>query len=334
MMREPKNSDKEFNRPRRLVFAILIPVLLVAVIFSGSFAVTRAAESHLRPSLPVPTLGGTQFWRDVFLQDGWRIQRHVYTGHHRLLDPRDVRHAWGSLDEMESRFEAVKSELAIPARNHHLVVLVHGIAPSPTVFSRMKDRLKAEGFDVIAPRYPSTRNTIQSHASGLSRVLEQLDGTRSVSFVTHSMGGLVVRQLLASDAEWRQRLAIDNVIMIAPPNQGSAFANALRDFGLYQIAFGAAGQQLVPDQALSIPALDQPFAIIAGGRGDGNGFNPFLNGDDDGTVKVSETTLPGAYAHDLVDAMHSSITGHEETIRITLGYLQRHKTSQIPETQN
>ena len=44
----------------------------------------------------MPTLGGKVFWGDNFIYAGWRIQENVVTGHHRLLDPDDVRQAWGT----------------------------------------------------------------------------------------------------------------------------------------------------------------------------------------------------------------------------------------------
>ena len=50
------------------------------------------------PNLSTKTLGGTQFWSDVLVQRDWRIQRNAWTGHHRLLDGQNSRHAWGSFD--------------------------------------------------------------------------------------------------------------------------------------------------------------------------------------------------------------------------------------------
>ena len=44
-------------------------------------------EAKSKPNLPIRTLGGRQFWADVDWFAGWRIQEHVWTGHHRLLDP-------------------------------------------------------------------------------------------------------------------------------------------------------------------------------------------------------------------------------------------------------
>ena len=66
-----------------------------AALLAAAIAVTPAASVNL----VLPTLGGLQLWADVFVHAGWRIQRHVVTGHHRLLDGRDLRRAWGSYDD-------------------------------------------------------------------------------------------------------------------------------------------------------------------------------------------------------------------------------------------
>ena len=47
------------------------------------------------PNLQMPTLGGFTFWEDVAEIKGWRMQRNIFTGHWRLLDPRNIRCAWG-----------------------------------------------------------------------------------------------------------------------------------------------------------------------------------------------------------------------------------------------
>jgi hypothetical protein len=54
------------------------------------------------------TLGGRQFWGDVQFFRGWRIQRNIFTGHYRLLDEHDFRHAWGTLDECRAKLEQVR----------------------------------------------------------------------------------------------------------------------------------------------------------------------------------------------------------------------------------
>jgi hypothetical protein len=40
-------------------------------------------------------MGGTLFWKDVAEIKGWRMQKHIFTEHWRLLDPKNMRYAWG-----------------------------------------------------------------------------------------------------------------------------------------------------------------------------------------------------------------------------------------------
>ena len=56
------------------------------------------------PNLKVPTMGGLLFWKDKAEIQGWRLQRHILTGHWRLLDPDDVRCAWGTNAKMVDIF--------------------------------------------------------------------------------------------------------------------------------------------------------------------------------------------------------------------------------------
>ncbi|ANS76121.1 hypothetical protein AWM70_17295 [Paenibacillus yonginensis] len=56
----------------------------------------------LFPNIPTKTLGGNVFWETVLQRRGWKLQRNVFTEHFRILDPRQIRQAWG-YDEMEIR---------------------------------------------------------------------------------------------------------------------------------------------------------------------------------------------------------------------------------------
>lgn len=203
-----------------------------------------------------------------------------------------------------------------------LVLLVHGILRSTGTFTKLEEALIAQGFDAVAISYPSTRSTIEEHAEGLARLLDRQEGSETVSFVTHSMGGLVVRDLLAGEDAWKDRIKVHRIVLVAPPNQGSAIARLLEEVPAYRLVYGAAGQELTPEAAALIPGLEAPFAIIAGGRGDGRGFNPLLPGDDDGTVGLAETRLEGAADFLVVPEIHALISNHQDTIRATINFLK------------
>jgi len=57
------------------------------------------------PNVESPTMGGKVFWNTITSYEGWRLQKNKLTGHCRLLDPNDVRKAWGSLAAMSDAFE-------------------------------------------------------------------------------------------------------------------------------------------------------------------------------------------------------------------------------------
>ena len=136
------------------------------------------------------------------------------------------------------------------------------------------------------------------------------------------MGGIVVRHLLTRGGEWKRRIKVHRIVLIAPPNQGSAIARVLKDIPAYRLFYGEAGLQLTPEEVSRAPALEHSFAIIAGGKGDDGGFNPLLPGDDDGTVRLAETRLEGAKDFLVVPEIHALISHHEETIRATINFLK------------
>ena len=302
----------------------LLAASLVAAPLIGAPMVARA-QDEAPWNLPTPTMGGTQLWRDSHVFAGWRIQENVLTGYYRLLDPEDIRRAWGSYPQVKARLDALKKIENIHQPSKHLVLLVHGILRSTGTFSELEKALIDAGFDAVAISYPSTRSSIEEHAEGLARLLDRQEGTETVSFVTHSMGGLVVRHLLSRDEAWMRRIAVHRIVLIAPPNQGSAIARLFEDIPAYRLIYGEAGQQLTPAEASNIPAIEHPFAIVAGGIGDGEGFNPLLPGDDDGTVGVAETRLEGAMDFLLVPEIHAMISNHQDTIRATINFLKHGK---------
>jgi hypothetical protein len=52
------------------------------------------------PNTKFPTLGGHVFWTDLVCVNGWHLQRNNVFGNCRILDPDDIRKAWGGQDAM------------------------------------------------------------------------------------------------------------------------------------------------------------------------------------------------------------------------------------------
>ncbi len=214
--------------------------------------------------------------------------------------------------------------LLIPVRTafaaQETVVLVHGIANLPLSMSYLERSLEKRGYRVVNLGYPSTRVPIEEAARRvLDALREQTAGDSRVHLVGHSMGNIVLRKALE-----RGLPNLGRMVMIAPPNRGSFAAEALHDLDIYLWVLGPAGQQLSAgnqDFFDALPTPPCPFGIIAGGKGDGRGFNPILPGDDDGTVRVEETRLQGASGFVLVNNTHTLLLFDAETAEYTSRFL-------------
>jgi len=295
--------------------------------------VAKAQKLGMRQEVNLPTLGGRQFWADTRWALGWRIQRHCWTGHYRLLDASDRRHTFGSKTHCE---EALLAELgdswadAVPA-DTHFVVLLHGLGRSRHSFSEMKQALIAEGFTPIDVGYPSTRASVAEHALGVEGLLTQLGsdlpGQHPVSFVTHSLGGLIARRLLEGtpcDERWNGGFQVNRLVMMAPPSTGAALAESLQHQFWFRLLLGPSAQELPPEQAAVIPLPELPFGVIAGIRGDekAEGWNPMLEGEDDGIVALAETRLPGMSDFLVVNSLHTFVMSEPKVLLAVPAFLR------------
>lgn len=287
---------------------------------AGSPAVAQEAPN---PNLPLPTLGGRQLWTDLEVSGGWRLQEHVWTGHTRILDPADVRRCWGP----EAACGAEMGRLAPGPGTEPVVVLVHGLGRSRATLTKMAEALEAAGHHVERFEYASTRATMPDHAAALDRVLTGLAAgmpagqRRAVAFVTHSLGELVVRAALDPAYGWQAVMEPQRAVFLAPPSQGSALAQDLWVVPPVRWVLGGGGAAALPDEAKSLPVPAFPFAVIAGGLGDDTGYNPWLEGDDDGLVAAAETELPGAVLWLQVQSGHTFIADNPEVIAATKAFL-------------
>lgn len=272
-------------------------------------------------NLAVKTLGGRQFWGDIRFFRGWRIQRHVLSNHYRLLDPHDVRKAWGSLAECEATLQQERERQQLTPMAGTAVVALHGILRSSKVWNSLKQEVEQDGMTVVAADYPSTQQPITAFVDQLQELLSSLEGIERIHLVVHSMGGLIVRA-------WSQRYSdprIRRLVMIGTPNRGAEIASMLRENPIFQFVFGPAGQQLVHEshdefiQKLPTPPME--FAVIAGSRGNSQGFNPLIPGDDDGIVTTASARLPGAVDYLPVRVLHSFLPLSSEVVAATRRFL-------------
>ena len=208
------------------------------------------------------------------------------------------------------------------------VILLHGMGRSCRSMSKLANHLADGGYAVVNLDYPSTGADIETLSSGV--VAEAVETCRSknpeapVHFVTHSLGGILVRHYLQTHA----LPPGSRVVMLSPPNRGSEIADMLKDFFLYRWIMGPAGQQL-GTSADALPnrlgPVDVPVGIITGDRSLEPWFSIRVPGPDDGKVSVARARLPEMADFLVVHRSHGFIMNSPEVIAQTSHFLRHGK---------
>ena len=204
------------------------------------------------------------------------------------------------------------------------VILLHGLCRTTRSMAKMEQALTNAGYRVRNVDYPSRTASVQQLADdaiGKAVADCQRDGAVKIDFVTHSLGGILVRSYLA-----RHSIpSLGRVVMLAPPNQGSEVADKLGWLFLYKWINGPAGNELGTGTNSTPTRLGPaafPVGIIAGDRSI-NWINSLLiPGRDDGKVSVERTKLAGMSDHIVIHATHPFIMRNREVIRQTIQFLR------------
>ena len=305
---------------RTIVVGLLTVLLMKETAAQPPTAPPISWRQAIEDEFAMKTMGGRQFWGDVQFFQGWRIQQNVFTKHYRLLDAEDRRHAWGTLEDCQKTLADIRKRDNLPPMSGKVVILIHGILRSSKCMTSMASAATAEGYQPILFDYPSTQVSIPAAAEFLHSMIQSLEGIEEIYIVSHSMGGLVTRAYFAEHADPR----IKRIVMVGTPNHGAELADLLHQNYIVRAAAGPGGRQLVTNRQGLIPSLPTPpceFAVIAGARGNTAGWNPFIPGDDDGTVTVESTRLAGAVDFSTVKATHTLMLGNPEVIQQAMHFL-------------
>ncbi len=184
--------------------------------------------------------------------------------------------------------------IALPAAPGETVILLHGLGRTRWSFWRMERALRQDGYQVINVTYPSREKSVEELARDfLAPLVAAQAGAPRLHFVTHSMGGILLRCYLRDHPVPN----LGRVVMLAPPNAGSELADRLKPTWLYRTVNGPAGQQLGTDglpRALGPwPAGAGELGIIAGDVSLNPFFSAALPGPNDGKVTVARARLEG-----------------------------------------
>lgn len=305
----------------------LLNVLLLATCSFGTPIIGQEPEVKSLPNLKVPTLGGKQFWTDHQWFFGWRLQQNAVTGHWRLIDSQNVRHAWGSRAACQKILDREIAESDVRPLEH-VVVLMHGLFRSSQSMASLGDYLQQQGCgEPVLFEYASSRDSIANHAAALREVIEGLPGKPTVHLVGHSMGNIVARHAIG---DWLRNdpgqilPRLKRFVMLGPPNQGAAIARHLGKLKLYELIAGKGGMELglqwqQLESHLATPPC--PFAIVAGNIENPAITNPLVEGDSDFVVSVDEAKLAGADEELIVPVLHSFLMSDPKVQAATARFL-------------
>ncbi len=192
------------------------------------------------------------------------------------------------------------------------VILLHGLALSSLFMLPLKNSLEKEGYYVHNVDYPSTDFPISYLASTyVSKALIECANFDTIHFVTHSMGGIVLRYYLKHNSVQN----LGNVVMLAPPNKGTHIVDVMKNFFLFRWIFGETAKELSA-KSNSIPntlgAVNFPLGIIAGN----SAFNIvgmlLLARPHDGIVSVESTKVEGMKEHIILNVSHTLLLKNRE----------------------
>lgn len=196
---------------------------------------------------------------------------------------------------------------------HELVVLIHGLMRTPLSMVPLKLFLTKHGYEAYNYGYISARYSVHDHSQLLKQYIEQLIANnpgKKINFVTHSMGGIMVREAV-SDLPNNEFKQIGKLVMMAPPNQGSKLAQFSNKYFPIFNYFVKPIPELSADQQAYVHQVPIPkikMGIIAGRY--------------DLKVQPSDAPLPGHADMVVVNATHTFIMIKPKVMHLAFRFLQ------------
>lgn len=195
-----------------------------------------------------------------------------------------------------------------------VVVLIHGLMRSYWSMKSLNTYLESQGYQVYYYSYPSTKYTISEHAVHLSKFIQQVMANNpgaKVHFVTHSIGGIILREALPK-LDKAHFAHVGYLVMLAPPNQGSFLAK------LSTKMFPMITSKIKPLSELSsdpmayvhqVPVPKIKMGIIAGRF--------------DAKVPPSAARLEGQPEPVIVNSTHTFIMNNSTTRKLIMSFLRK-----------
>lgn len=215
--------------------------------------------------------------------------------------------------------------LTLSATASHKVYLIHGFASNPLVMIKLENGLKKGGFNVKNYGYNSFYTDLDTLGQNLYREIAGISED-SVSFVTHSMGALVVRSMYNYRDTTRRFPHVTRMVMLAPPNKGAEIADFFSSNALINTLLGPNLAKMRTDSnsyanSLPLPSLGETGVIIGIGS-KGLWFNSKIKEETDGYLTPQRTVLGIEKDIAIVKEDHTLVTLKKHVIDLTCRFLK------------
>ncbi|MGB0992983.1 MAG: esterase/lipase family protein [Akkermansiaceae bacterium] len=199
------------------------------------------------------------------------------------------------------------------------VVLLHGLWRSVWAMEPMAKFLHSQGYGTINVPYPSFTKSLEDITALVMASIRSHAAGKKVHFVTHSLGGIVMRRLLENFPPEE----LGRIVMLAPPNQGSEIIDWLADCPPLKCTLGPAGDMLASDKNAAPPLPSEiDSAVIMGKRSTIPFFRWLLDDSNDGIVSVERGRIEGMNEFHVMDADHTFISSDERVMAMTQRFLR------------
>ena len=203
------------------------------------------------------------------------------------------------------------------------LVLLHGIARTRHSLWPVARAGRVRGYTVASIGYPWRTGSIEELSAIVAARIAIAFPEGKLDFVTHSMGGIILRVATARGLISPDR--IHRAVMLAPPSRGSELAEMLREQRLFRWVYGPAGQQLgtgAESTPLTLPPLPFECGVIAGGHTFVPRADRIFEGPTDGRVSVARTRADGMADFMVVDRGHTFMMWGKDVLAATFGFLE------------
>lgn len=212
-----------------------------------------------------------------------------------------------------------------------LVVLLHGLGRTKGSMNSMAEMFRSKGYQVCNQGYPSRDYPLEELATYVANVMAKAErrGVQKIHFVTHSMGGILLRYYL----QYQQLPKGSRIVMLAPPNKGSEIIDQLGQWQWFSRLMGPAAMQLstgTESMPNTVPGVEAEVGVIAGSKSSDPWFNWMFSENHDGKVSVTSAKLNNMTDFLIVPSGHTLIMQDALVQARTLEFIQTGQFESVP----